>query len=103
MLKLAIFDIDGTLTATNDVDSEGFLKSVSGLLGDAAISTDWKSYPEVTDQSLLEHLCRERLGRIPTPNEIRRAQEALVAYFATVFAAAMEAFEAAREPAGSAA
>ena len=96
MLKLAIFDIDGTLTATNDVDSEGFLDSVSGLLGDAAISTDWKSYPEVTDQSLFEHCCRERLGRIPTPHEIRRAQEALVAYFETVFAVSPDAFAAIR-------
>lgn len=96
VLKLAIFDIDGTLTATNDVDSDGFLKSVSGLLGDAAISTDWQSYPEVTDQSLFEHLCRHRLGRIPTPDEIRCAQEALVAYFATVFAMSPAAFAAIR-------
>lgn len=95
-MKLAIFDIDGTLTATNDVDSECYLKAVSGLLGDSAISTEWERYPEVTDQSLLEHLCRERLGRLPTPAEIRCAQEALVAYFATVFAVSPDAFAAIR-------
>jgi phosphoglycolate phosphatase-like HAD superfamily hydrolase len=94
VLKLAIFDIDGTLTATNAVDSECYGKAVSGLLGDSAISTEWERYPEVTDQSLLEHLCRERLGRLPTPNEIRCAQEALVAYFATVFAVSADAFAA---------
>lgn len=91
-MNLAIFDIDGTLTATNEVDSEGYLKSVSGLLRDSAISTEWTKYPEVTDQSLFEHLCRERLGRLPTPDEILCAQEALVTYFERVRAVCPNAF-----------
>lgn len=51
-MNLAVFDIDGTLTDTNQVDTECFAEAVQRVLG-KPITTDWSSYPNVTDSGIL--------------------------------------------------
>jgi phosphoglycolate phosphatase-like HAD superfamily hydrolase len=63
MNRLAVFDIDGTLTDTNDVDDECFLLAVSSVLGLDVDSLDWSEAPHITDSSLLSWLCRRYCGR----------------------------------------
>lgn len=50
--SLAVFDLDGTLTATNEVDSRCFVQAVEDVLGFAPES-DWASYEHTTDEGIL--------------------------------------------------
>lgn len=54
--RLAVFDIDGTLTDTNAVDDECYLQSVADVLGLSRRSLDWSEAPHVTDSALLRWL-----------------------------------------------
>lgn len=67
--NLAIVDIDGTLTKTNDIDSDCYVRVVSAFLG-RSFSADWSAYINVTDSGIVEELCREYLGRSPTAGEM---------------------------------
>lgn len=49
-----IFDIAGTLTETNPVDTECFVEVVEAGLGVSGIDTDWNQYPDVSDQGIVE-------------------------------------------------
>lgn len=49
-MKLVIFDIDGTLTQTNRVDSGCFVEVVKEVLGVEDFETDWSQYQYVTDR-----------------------------------------------------
>ena len=66
---LAVFDIDGTLTDTNAVDDEYFLRAVGEVLGLASAALpatlDWSAAPHVTDSALLRWLCEAHCGRSP--------------------------------------
>lgn len=63
---LIIFDIDGTLTDTMDVDVECFERAVLELVG-VEIPTSWSEFDEVTDPAIVETTCR-LLGR-PVPDQ----------------------------------
>lgn len=68
--KLAIFDIDGTLCDTTDVDAECFLRAAALMLGDEVRGYDWRSSPHVTDSGIIGWMWRERRGRPPTHGEV---------------------------------
>jgi phosphoglycolate phosphatase-like HAD superfamily hydrolase len=70
-MKLAVFDIDGTLTHTAGVTDTLFMRAVSDVLGVDSVSGDWSSYPHVTDSGILDHLFAEHRGRNPQEHEIR--------------------------------
>ena len=42
--KLIVFDIDGTLTNTNHVDSVFFEKAILDILPISSIDTEWHNY-----------------------------------------------------------
>jgi phosphoglycolate phosphatase-like HAD superfamily hydrolase len=67
MRNLAIFDVDGTLTATNEVDHECFLRALrsSFALGDGTGELDWAGAPHVTDASIMRWLCETHAGGTP--------------------------------------
>ena len=62
MHRLAVFDIDGTLTDTNAVDDECFVQSVADVLELQSHQLDWSDAPHVTDTALLRWLA-DRHGR----------------------------------------
>jgi beta-phosphoglucomutase-like phosphatase (HAD superfamily) len=64
-MKLAIFDIDGTLTETNEVDDECFVKAFAASHQITEIETDWTKYTHVTDSGLVSEIFRQKLGRSP--------------------------------------
>ena len=66
-MKLAIFDIDGTLTRTNEVDDECFVRAFAASHQITNIETDWTKYKHVTDSGLVSEILNERLGQ--SPNE----------------------------------
>ena len=63
MRRLAVFDIDGTLTDTNAVDEECFLRAVADVLCLDAAGLLWSEAPHVTDSDLLRWLCQRYCGR----------------------------------------
>jgi phosphoglycolate phosphatase-like HAD superfamily hydrolase len=64
-MKLAIFDIDGTLTQTNKVDNECFIKAFAELHQINDLESDWKKYKHVTDSGILSQAFETRLNRSP--------------------------------------
>jgi phosphoglycolate phosphatase-like HAD superfamily hydrolase len=77
MSRLAIFDIDGTLTDTSAVDNECFLAALAEVFSlephslDAK-TIDWLAAPSMTDSSILPWLCEARIGRRPRDAERER-------------------------------
>lgn len=77
-MKLVMFDIDGTLTASNDLDDLAFVQTVQDIFGIATVSEDWATYTHVTDACILREICEQQLGRLPDPDEIALFQEQLL-------------------------
>lgn len=66
-MKLALFDIDGTLTKTNEVDDKCFVKAFAASHQLTNIETDWTKYKHVTDSGIALEILNQRLGC--SPNE----------------------------------
>ncbi|MEE8107406.1 MAG: HAD family hydrolase [Planctomycetota bacterium] len=77
-MNLLVFDLDGTLTRTNDVDARCFAESMIDLLPPGVMDTDrnidWASYEHTTDPGIVEELWDRVRGRSPHDEEIRRHQ-----------------------------
>lgn len=71
-VKLAIFDIDGTLTNTNSVDDECFVKALSEAHAITEINTDWATYPHTTDSGITLQIFQEKFGRDPEDPELAK-------------------------------
>jgi phosphoglycolate phosphatase-like HAD superfamily hydrolase len=69
-VRLAIFDIDGTLTATNAVDDHCFVQAVAQTLKLDPRVLDWSSAPHITDSGLLSWSCQVHCHRPIRPDEI---------------------------------
>jgi phosphoglycolate phosphatase-like HAD superfamily hydrolase len=66
--RVAVFDVDGTLTATTGVDAECYGVAVEAHLGQP-ISTRWSDYADVTDSGILRTIWEHHTRRGPTPEE----------------------------------
>ncbi len=62
-MKVVIFDIDGTLTQTNAVDSECFIQSVREVLGVEHFETNWSQYQFVTDSGVAQEISQRYCDR----------------------------------------
>lgn len=51
-----IFDIDGTLAISNELDERLFAQAIEETLGIRGISTDWGTYAETTDEAITAEL-----------------------------------------------
>lgn len=79
-MNLIIFDIDGTLTQTNDVDSKCFAQAIKDALKITDLNTNWPSYKYSTDSGLVKQIYEEFLQREPTDIEINSIREEFVHY-----------------------
>ena len=77
-MKLAIFDIDGTLTNTNSVDDQCFVGSLSEALSITGINMDWATYPHTTDSGITQQIFQERIGRDPEAAELDKLKSSFV-------------------------
>jgi phosphoglycolate phosphatase-like HAD superfamily hydrolase len=77
-MKLAIFDIDGTLTNTNSVDNECFVRALAEAHAITEIDTDWAAYPHTTDSGITQHVFQERFGRNPDETELSKFKSCFV-------------------------
>jgi phosphoglycolate phosphatase-like HAD superfamily hydrolase len=92
-MPVAVFDIDGTLTDTFDVDVECYEAAVRAEI-DLEIPGDWPTFDEVTDAAILATAC-ERLGR-PIPDRVtqNRIARRVAELLETVLKRAPERFKA---------
>jgi phosphoglycolate phosphatase-like HAD superfamily hydrolase len=70
LVDLILFDIDGTLTHSQSIDSEIYLHSLAEVFGFTKVDADWSAYKHTTDAGILQELFEVRLGRVPTPAEV---------------------------------
>ena len=77
-MKLAIFDIDGTLTNTNSVDEYCFVKAFAEAHSIDDIVTDWAAYPHTTDSGITQHIFEEKFGRGPEETELSKLTDCFV-------------------------
>jgi phosphoglycolate phosphatase-like HAD superfamily hydrolase len=71
-MKLAIFDIDGTLTETNDVDSVCFVRAMADAHAVGGMNTNWGEYAHTTDSYITREVLRGRFGRTPEEAELSK-------------------------------
>jgi phosphoglycolate phosphatase-like HAD superfamily hydrolase len=86
-MKLVMFDIDGTLTASDVMDGECFVQAVREVFGFVDVNADWSTYRHCSDSGILEELFQARVGRSPMPEEISEVQ----AHFAKLLEASIAA------------
>jgi len=90
--RLVVFDVDGTLTDTADVDSECFAAAIVEEFGIRDLNTRWSSYTEFTDSSIIEEVFEVHRGTGPTTDEISRLIERFVGILERAQAAEPERF-----------
>jgi phosphoglycolate phosphatase-like HAD superfamily hydrolase len=78
-MKLAIFDIDGTLTNTSWVDHRCFERALAAM-GLPAQEADWVGCPHISDTGLTRHLYQEQFARDPHEHEEAMLRDQFVAY-----------------------
>jgi phosphoglycolate phosphatase-like HAD superfamily hydrolase len=91
-MNLAIFDIDGTLTNTNHIDAQCYVRAVHIEFAIDVTGLNWADYTFVTDIGITDQMFQERFGRRPTEEEIARLQRRLVALLEEAFRATPDAF-----------
>ncbi|HEX8500042.1 MAG TPA: HAD family hydrolase [Pyrinomonadaceae bacterium] len=77
-MRLAIFDIDGTLTETNDVDSVCFVQAMADAHAVVGMNTNWGEYAHTTDSFITREVLRGRYGRAPDAGELTSFQSRFV-------------------------
>lgn len=75
-MRLAVFDIDGTLTDTCDVDAECYVAAVGSVFGLASsvLASEWESYPHITDSGIARTAVARHLGREVEAFEMARLE-----------------------------
>ncbi|HUP65862.1 MAG TPA: HAD family hydrolase [Thermoanaerobaculia bacterium] len=90
-MNLAIFDLDGTLTDTNVVDSVCFLQAWKETHGECS-ERDWSSFADVSDRGIAKALCERYLP----PEERETGYERFKSAFLTRLASAIDRPESCR-------
>ncbi|MEE8397594.1 MAG: HAD family hydrolase [Desulfobacterales bacterium] len=69
-MNLVMFDIDGTLTATTDIDEGCYVQAVEAVLNIDNIDTDLTHYTHVTDEGIAVEIIERHRGRKATEKEL---------------------------------
>jgi phosphoglycolate phosphatase-like HAD superfamily hydrolase len=71
---MAVFDLDGTLTATNEVDSWCFVEAVQREFGFTP-NDDWGSYEHCTDEGIAREAITAHLGAAPSMEQLEQLKK----------------------------
>jgi phosphoglycolate phosphatase-like HAD superfamily hydrolase len=69
-MHLVMFDIDGTLTQTDDVDAACFAQAIRDVMNLPHIDCDWSRYQHVTDSGIAAEIIQTHFRRRPFAGEI---------------------------------
>jgi phosphoglycolate phosphatase-like HAD superfamily hydrolase len=75
MNRLAVFDIDGTLTDTMGVDNECYRSAVARALELSEDTVDWSGAAHVTDTGIFSWLCAAHGPEAIAPEAVHRARD----------------------------
>jgi beta-phosphoglucomutase-like phosphatase (HAD superfamily) len=70
-MPIALFDIDGTLTASNEIDSACRAQAFMDVFR-FPLNTNWNDYEHVTDRGIANEAFRQKHERDPTEDELSR-------------------------------
>jgi phosphoglycolate phosphatase-like HAD superfamily hydrolase len=90
-MPIAVFDIDGTLTDTMDVDVQCYEAAVRSGLG-LEIPEDWPDFDEVTDAAILATACERGGLEPPSADTQARIADAVGALLAVALRESPERF-----------
>jgi len=68
-MNLIVFDLDGTLTGTNEVDTDCFVQALGDALGIDNVNTNWEQYEHATDLGCLQEAFLTKFNRQITAEE----------------------------------
>jgi len=68
--NLVVFDIDGTLIRSVELDDTCFVRALAEVLGIDGVASDWSRYQHPTDSGLTREIVHRRWGRDPTEEEV---------------------------------
>jgi phosphoglycolate phosphatase-like HAD superfamily hydrolase len=80
-MKLAIFDIDGTLADSTQIDDICFFNTFSLLYDIDIAKKDWNTYKNITsgtDSALFNYIYKEYTGSAPNVAEVNRFREEFI-------------------------
>jgi phosphoglycolate phosphatase-like HAD superfamily hydrolase len=83
--NLVIFDVDGTLTDTMDIDTACFAETIYELYPGITINTNWESYQNSTDTGFLLEIFNTHFSREPTKEELNQIQTCFFNRLTSVF------------------
>lgn len=83
MVRLVVFDVDGTLTDTNAVDDECYRAAIAALLHSDADAIEWQAAPHITDAGIARWLWRRTYDRDPTIEELFALRDRFVEQLST--------------------
>ena len=81
-MKLAVFDIDGTLTLGDGLGTRCFFGTFEAIFGGGAVDRRLESYAESTDCGIVREAVRKALGREAAADEFERFKQAYLAMLA---------------------
>ncbi|HEV2971060.1 MAG TPA: HAD family hydrolase [Pirellulales bacterium] len=73
-----MFDIDGTLTQSDDVDADCYAQAVAEVLNLPQIDRDWSRYQHVTDSGIATEIIVSHFGRMPIRGDVERIRDRFV-------------------------
>jgi len=71
-MKLAIFDVDGTLVRSVAIDASCYVRALAESLGIQGVDEQWVAASPLSDSGIMRQLFRERFGREPRRDEVGR-------------------------------
>jgi phosphoglycolate phosphatase-like HAD superfamily hydrolase len=71
-VNLAVFDVDGTLVRTVDLDDRLYLRACTEAFGVRGVDGDWTRYRESTDSGIAAEIHERHLGRPASPADLAR-------------------------------
>lgn len=78
-MKYIIFDIDGTLADTKDIDDKCFVAAFYQSFGINIENENWAALQNVTDWGITEEILQREWGRSPSVEEYEKMRNRLVA------------------------
>lgn len=86
-MRIVLFDIDGTLTATTNADNGCYERAFERSFGFPLPTTDWHLYEHVTDIGIVQEVMRNAAKPPAADTDIARFEETYAAELAHAFAA----------------
>ena len=83
---IVIFDVDGTLSRTSEVDDDCWIEAARSILGVESMSTDWSDYSHSTDEAIASDLIRDHDGHSADEVMIHRVRDDFAARIAAALA-----------------